>query len=78
MTLDHYLISTGMSAADFGARCDPAISEASISRIRRHQQNITREIMQRIIAASGGRVTAEGLVQEAASNPRRPAQATAA
>jgi hypothetical protein len=63
MTLDQYLAAEGVTAADFGARCDPPISEASISRIRRGGQNITRDTMLSIIRASGDRVTAEGLLQ---------------
>lgn len=65
MTLDQYLTTTGITAADFGAKCDPAISEASISRIRRGEQNITRATMQTIIAASNGKVSADSLVKAA-------------
>ena len=62
MTLDQYLTSEGVSAADFGARCKPSISDASISRIRRGGQNISLEVMRRIILASHGKVTADGLL----------------
>lgn len=65
MTLDQYLSVEDITAADFGAKCDPPISEASISRIRRGEQNISRDVMLRIIAASGGKVTADGLVKAA-------------
>lgn len=65
MTLDQYLSGEDITAADFGAKCDPPISEASISRIRRGEQNISRDVMLRIIAASGGKVTADSLVKAA-------------
>ena len=48
----------------FGARCDPPISEASISRIRRGGQNISIDVMRAIIFASAGKVTAEGLLEK--------------
>lgn len=61
MTLDQYLSSEGApTAADFGAKVE--LSEASISRIRKGEQNITRDVMLRIIAASGDKVTADGLI----------------
>lgn len=64
MTLDQYLRSKGApTAAEFGAKV--GLTEASISRIRKGQQNITRDTMLAIIAASGGKVTAEALVQAA-------------
>ena len=65
MTLDQYLTSTGITASDFGTACDPPISEASISRIRRGEQNIPRATMQSIIAASKGKVSADSLVKAA-------------
>jgi len=65
MTLDHYLTSSGITAADFGAKCEPPLSEASVSRIRRGTQNITRDVMIRIINASGGKITADSLVAAA-------------
>jgi plasmid maintenance system antidote protein VapI len=67
MTLDQYLNAESLTAAAFGERVD--LSEASVSRIRRGEQNITRDVMLRIIAASGGLITADGLV--------RPSQAAA-
>lgn len=64
MTLDQYLnLSNAPSAAEFGARCEPPLSGPSISRIRKGQQNITVDTMRSIIIASGGKVTAEGLLQ---------------
>lgn len=63
MTLDQYLALPGTpNAAEFGAKCVPPMSEASISRIRRGEQNITRNTMRAIIKASDGMVTAEGLL----------------
>jgi DNA-binding transcriptional regulator YdaS (Cro superfamily) len=62
MTLDQYLKSEGVTAADFGARCNPPISGASISRIRHGRQNITSDVMLNIIRASQGRVTPEALL----------------
>jgi hypothetical protein len=64
MTLDQYLKLPGSpTAAEFGARCNPPLSEASISRIRRGEQNISRSVMLSIIEASDGIVTADGLVR---------------
>lgn len=63
MTLDQYLgLPNAPTAADFGARCNPPISEASVCRIRKGGQNITLDTMRSIILASGGKVTAEGLL----------------
>lgn len=62
MTLDQYLETEGMTAAEFGARCSPRLSDASVSRIRKGAQNITLQTMRSIILASGGKVTAEGLL----------------
>lgn len=63
MTLDQFLAIPGSpTAAEFGAKCNPPLSEASISRIRRGLQNVTRDTMQSIIEASGGIITAEGLL----------------
>lgn len=63
MTLDEYLSRPGApSAAEFAARCNPPLSPMSISRIRKGRQNITRDTMLSIIAASGGMVTSDGLL----------------
>lgn len=62
MTLDQYLSDEKLTAAEFGERCNPTISEASISRIRRGGQNISSDVMLAIIRASGGKITAEGLL----------------
>jgi hypothetical protein len=66
MTLDQFLNLPGSpTASEFGEKCNPPLSGASISRIRRGEQNITRETMIAIINASGGLVSAEGLVRAA-------------
>jgi hypothetical protein len=63
MTLDQYLSLDGSPTnTDFGSRCDPPLSGVSIWRIRKGQQNITVDTMRAIILASGGKVTAEGLL----------------
>jgi hypothetical protein len=63
MTLDQFLNLPGSpTASEFGERCDPPISGASISRIRRGEQNITRDTMLSIIRASDGLISAAGLV----------------
>jgi hypothetical protein len=68
MTLDQFLSLPGSpTAKDFGERCEPPISEASISRIRKGEQNMTRDTILAIIKASGNLVTAEGLVGKAAA-----------
>lgn len=66
MTLDQYLsLSDTLSAAELGAKV--GLSEASISRIRNGAQNPSRDSMLRIIEATDGLVTAEGLVRRAAA-----------
>lgn len=68
MTLDQFLKLPGSpTAAEFGARCRPQISEASISRIRKGTQNVSRDTMRSIIEASGGLVSADGLVIDKAA-----------
>lgn len=63
MTLDQYLSSPGSPTnEEFGRRCDPPLSGVSIWRIRQGAQNITLDTMRSIILASGGQVTAEGLL----------------
>ena len=65
MTLDQYLsLADAPTATQFGMRCDPQLTAASISRIRRGDQNITRDTMRGIIEASGGLVTADDLVRQ--------------
>lgn len=60
MTLDDFLQSTGTSAVDFAARI--GVSTGSLSRIRRGEQNITRDTIRAIVRESGGAVTAEEIV----------------
>jgi hypothetical protein len=63
MTLDQFLNLPGSpTASAFGAKCNPPISEASISRIRKGIQNVPRDTMLSIIEASEGLVSAEGLL----------------
>lgn len=60
MTLDDYLRTDGVSAKALAAELH--ISEASLSRIRRGEQNITRETIRQIVEATAGAVTADDLV----------------
>ena len=60
MTLDQYLTGSNITAADFAALV--GLTEASVSRIRKGKQNITRDVMLKIIEASGGKVTADSLL----------------
>lgn len=60
MTLDDYLSQPGVQAVDIAA--EAGISEASLSRIRRGEQNISRDTIRALVAATGGAVTAEELV----------------
>jgi hypothetical protein len=63
MTLDQYLsLPDAPTNAEFGARCQPPLSGVSVGRIRKGVQNITLDTMRAIILASGGKVTAEGLL----------------
>jgi len=64
MTLDQYLTSGEVTASEFAAKV--GVTEASISRIRKGTQNITRDLMAKIISASNGKVTADELVKAAA------------
>ncbi len=66
MTLDQFLNLPGSpTSAEFGAKCVPTLSAVSIWRIRRGEQNITRNTMQSIIEASDGVITADGLMKPA-------------
>lgn len=60
MTLDAYLTKHSISGADFAALL--GISEASLSRIRAGKQNITRELMRKIVEHSKGKVSLTSLV----------------
>lgn len=61
MSLDQFLSSDGApTAAEFAE--EVGVSAMSIGRIRRGEQNITRDLMRRIILASKGRISADSLV----------------
>ncbi|MES2752777.1 MAG: hypothetical protein V4661_15520 [Pseudomonadota bacterium] len=69
MTLDQFLNLPGSpSVAEFGQKCDPPLSAVSVWRIRNGRQNITRDTMRSIIAASGNIVTADGLTKPLAKD----------
>ena len=59
MDLDTYLKTSGVSGATFAERI--GISGASVTRIRRGEQNISLELAQRIVTATGGKVSLEAL-----------------
>jgi predicted transcriptional regulator len=60
MTLDEYLRQPGITATEFAPKA--GLTEASVSRIRKGQQNISRDVIRRIVSASAGLVTAAELV----------------
>lgn len=60
MTLDTYLRSNGITGAQFAERIE--VSEASLTRIRRGEQNISRDLIRRIVEETGGEVSADALV----------------
>lgn len=60
MDLDSYLRANGISGTEFAVLLD--ITEASLSRIRRGNQNISRDLIRRIVELTGGSVTLESLV----------------
>jgi DNA-binding transcriptional regulator YdaS (Cro superfamily) len=59
MTLDEYLRSHPVTAASFAAKIGK--SAASVTRIRKGDQNITLALAQKIVSATGGKVTLEDL-----------------
>lgn len=65
MTLNQYIDSHSMTGADFAKRI--GVSAASVTRIRQGRQNITLELAQRIVAATGGKVTLEALAAKSAA-----------
>ena len=73
MNLDTYLRAEGIKGTEFSARI--GVSEVSLSRIRRGDQNISRELIRRIVAATNGAVTAEDLVFHGASDTPAPGAA---
>jgi DNA-binding transcriptional regulator YdaS (Cro superfamily) len=66
MTIDQYLCLHKMNASDF-ARIVP-ISETSLSRARKGEQNITRDVMLAIMKASDGLITADGILHPTRMN----------
>lgn len=60
MTLDQYMTDNAITGVQLAAALE--ISEASLTRIRRGEQNISRDLIRRIVQATGGVVTAEDLV----------------
>lgn len=72
MTLDEYLDTEGAKSPAILAE-EIGMSEASLSRIRRGKQNITLEVVRKIIDATRGAVTADGLVFPSASAEATPA-----
>jgi DNA-binding transcriptional regulator YdaS (Cro superfamily) len=64
MTLDQFLKSDGAPSPSEFAKA-VGVSEVSLWRIRKGEQNITRATIRAIIEASGGQVTAASLVDAA-------------
>jgi transcriptional regulator with XRE-family HTH domain len=63
MTLDAYLRTHAVTGSEMAARL--GISAASVTRIRKGGQNITLQMAQRIVTATGGKVTLEDLATQA-------------
>jgi DNA-binding transcriptional regulator YdaS (Cro superfamily) len=59
MDLDTYLKTSGVSGSAFADRI--GVSAASVTRIRKGGQNISLELAQRIVTATGGKVSLEAL-----------------
>jgi len=60
MTLDQYLSLTGETAASLAARCNT--TGASITRLRKGQQEPSAAMIRAIVEATQGAVTADDLV----------------
>lgn len=60
MNIDAYLAETGTTAADLAKKV--GVTAVSLSRIRRGQQNLPRDVIRRIVEATDGRVSLESLV----------------
>jgi transcriptional regulator with XRE-family HTH domain len=75
MTLDDYFAGTGAKTPASLAE-EVGISESTLSRIRNGKQNTTRDVILKIIDATGGRVTADGLLglHDRHSGPEWPIQ----
>jgi hypothetical protein len=71
MTIDEFLKQSGRTA-EWLAEAS-GISAVSLSRIRRDEQNCSRDVMRRIITASDGLITAEGLIHAPVATPADPA-----
>lgn len=65
MTLDEYLRDHPITATAFADRIGK--SAASVTRIRRGEQNISLELASRIVSATGGKVTLEDLAMTKAA-----------
>ena len=60
MTLDQFMAAREMTGVVLAAQLE--ISEASLTRIRRGEQNISRDLIRRIVEATGGAVSSDDLV----------------
>lgn len=67
MTLAEYLKETGLSDADFGAKCRPPISRITIWRIKKRYHNPGADKVASIEKASRYKVSAEDLRKHVAS-----------
>lgn len=65
MTLDQYLKQGKDSAAALAGRCE--ISAASISRIRKGEQNISLSLARKIESETGGKVSLADLARSLAA-----------
>lgn len=74
MGIDEYLSQAGITAAKFADAI--GISAVSLGRIARGEQNTTRDVIRRIIAESGGAITA-GDVVHAPADTAAPAGVSA-
>ena len=59
MTLDAYFANTGTTAATLADAV--GVTGASMTRIRRGEQNISLDLALKIVTATGGKVTLEDL-----------------
>lgn len=60
MNLEQYMTAHEIKGVDLAAKLE--ISEASLTRIRRGEQNISRDLIRRIVEATDGQVTSDALV----------------
>jgi hypothetical protein len=76
MTLDEYLVGSDKTAAELSR--ETGLSAASITRIRRGEQNISIDVARLIVDATRGAVTADDLLRARASadsTPTSPSEA---